>query len=296
MTAIGFSKMRGAIAGVAVILNLFSGAMSTALAQQPPKVELTGTEFHTITARNGMVYEIYVALPLQYDPGKKYPVLYLVDGRGLFPMVAAQEQVLGLEQEIEPMILVGVDVAAPNFIEGFSQRFTNLPPTRDLKREKELKEAYGKEIVTGKGERFRQDIVGEIIPWVESRYPVSKERGLAGYSLGGLFTLHALFASPETFSSYLVGDPSLYWDDKVMLKTELEFSRKNKKLPAHVYMGFTEKSHGEHVGTVLTFMEALEDRSYEGLEFEQQLFLDETHISGIGAVFARGLTALYGQE
>jgi predicted alpha/beta superfamily hydrolase len=286
------------VAGIAFGLSLFSGAAAPAFAQQPQKVELPGSELHTITARNGMKYEIYVAFPLQYDPksAEKYPVLYLVDGRGLFPMVSVQEQLLSLEQEIKPMILVGIDVSAPNLIEGSSQRFTNLPPTRDLKREKELKEAYGKEIVTGKGERFRQDIVDEIIPWVEAHYPVTKERGLAGYSLGGLFTLHAMFASPGTFSTYLVGDPSLYWDDKVTLKTEMEFSKKNKSLPAHVFMGFTEKGHGEHVGTVLTFMEALEDHSYEGLKFEQQLFLDETHLSGMGAVFARGLTVLYGQK
>ena len=131
---------------------------------------------------------------------------------------------------------------------------------------------------------------------MEAHYPTTKERGLAGYSLGGLFTLQAMFSSPGTFSTDLVGDPSLYWDDKVTLKTEQEYSKKNKRLPAHVFLGFTEMGHGDHVGTVLTFIDALQEHSYEGLKLEQQLFLDETHESGIGAVFARGLTSLYGQK
>jgi len=295
---IGVGKMVGAIVSAAVILSVFPGAAVSALAQQSPKVEMQATEFHTLTAKDGMKYELSIAFPLQYDPAspQKYSVLYLTVAKGLFSVVAGEEQLLGLWQKIKPMILVGIDVAAPSLVEGASQRFVNLPPTRDLKREKELKEEYGKEIVTGKGERFRRDIVDEIIPWVEARYPVTKERGLAGYSLGGLFTLHAMFASPGTFSTYLVGDPSLYWDDKVTLKTELEFSKKTKRLPAHVFLGFTEKGHGDHVGTVLTFIDALQEHSYEGLELEQQLFLDETHESGIGAVFARGLTSLYGQK
>ena len=292
------SKMTRVIASLTVGLTLFGGALAPALAQQSPKVEMQATEFHTLTAKDGVKYELSIAFPLQYDPksSEKYPVLYLTDAKGLFSVVAGEEQLLGLWQKIKPMILVGVDVAAPSLVEAASQRFVNLPPTRDLKREKELKETYGKEIVTGKGERFRRDIVDEIIPWVEDRYPVTRERGLAGYSLGGLFTLQAMFSSPGTFSTYLVGDPSLYWDDKVTLKTELEYSKKNRRLPAHVFLGFTEMGHGDHVGTVLTFIDALQEHSYEGLELEQQLFLDETHESGIGAVFARGLTSLYGQK
>src|SRR5690242_9596598 len=122
---IGVGKMVGAIVSAAVILSVFLGAAVSALAQQSPKVEMPATEFRTLTAKDGMKYELSIAFPLQYDPAspQKYSVLYLTDAKGLFSVVAGEEQLLGLWQKIKPMILVGIDVATPSLVEGASQRF-----------------------------------------------------------------------------------------------------------------------------------------------------------------------------
>jgi tetratricopeptide (TPR) repeat protein len=40
---------------------------------------------------------------------------------------------------------------------------------------------------------------------------------LAGWSLGGLLSMHALFDRPEIFGGYLAISPSLWWDDRLLL-------------------------------------------------------------------------------
>ena len=40
---------------------------------------------------------------------------------------------------------------------------------------------------------------------------------LWGHSYGGLFTLHVLFTQPDAFARYIVGDPSTWWNDGLLL-------------------------------------------------------------------------------
>jgi pimeloyl-ACP methyl ester carboxylesterase len=46
---------------------------------------------------------------------------------------------------------------------------------------------------------------------------------LVGHSFGGITTLNALYTMPETFDAYVAIDPSLWWDDRVLLKKARPF-------------------------------------------------------------------------
>ena len=51
----------------------------------------------------------------------------------------------------------------------------------------------------------------ELVPYVETHYPVTNFRTLIGHSYGGLFTIYALSERPTLFHYYLAIDPSMDW-------------------------------------------------------------------------------------
>jgi predicted alpha/beta superfamily hydrolase len=46
-----------------------------------------------------------------------------------------------------------------------------------------------------------------------------------GHSLGGLAVLHALFTRPAVYAAFLAIDPSIWWNDRVLLQAEAGFTR-----------------------------------------------------------------------
>jgi len=123
---------------------------------------------------------IRVYLPPGYQPWMSYPVVYCQDGEEFFNFgrIATHAQRLILEEDWEPFIVVGVDV-------NVKVRTSEYAPD---------------------GERYplyTRFFAEELIPWVESRYPVRdvpEHRLLAGDSLGGAVSVSLALAYPELFS------------------------------------------------------------------------------------------------
>ncbi|HJS54560.1 MAG TPA: alpha/beta hydrolase-fold protein [Chitinophagaceae bacterium] len=72
--------------------------------------------------------------------------------------------------------------------------------------------------VSGGAVHFTKFLEKELLPFINSKYPVSTERIFIGHSLGGLFTINILFNHPGLFSHYVAIDPSMWWDDMKLLK------------------------------------------------------------------------------
>ena len=129
---------------------------------------------------------------------------------------------------------------------------------RDPKREEQVEKAFGREVETGKRSVHLAALRDEIIPWVEARHPTAPERALIGYSLGGLFAMYAMFESPSTFTHYLLGSPSMYWNDEVMFQVEQACADKHKDLKARVFLSAgVDERPAEHVGNVMKFAAVL---------------------------------------
>jgi uncharacterized protein len=265
-------------------------------AQAAPAVELSASELHQFEAKDGSAYQVYVAFPRGYQPegGAKYPVIYMTDPSGYFALVAQALRVMELEENVPPMILVGFERKTGSEMETILRRYIDLTPMRDPKREQDLRKGFGREVQTGKGGAYLAALRDEIIPWVEARYPASAERALIGYSLGGLFAMHAMLDAPGTFTHYLLGSPSLYWNDKAMFAREKAYAVKHKDLQARVFVAVGADEPAEHMGNVAKFAEVLRERNYPGLALERDIFLNQTHTSGVGATMSRGLLWLFG--
>ena len=159
--------------------------------------------------------KIYVQLPENYNPNskQKYPVVYVLDGEVFLPTVYNVHNFYsgGFMPE---MIIVGISNAKNR--------------VRDLTTSK-VTEMYGMpfEQENGAADNFRKFIEKELIPFIESKYPVTNYRTLIGHSYGGLFTVYTLLSQPDIFANYLAIDPSLDWDNQRLI-TEAEEVFKNQ--------------------------------------------------------------------
>jgi predicted alpha/beta superfamily hydrolase len=158
--------------------------------------------------------DFWVVVPENIKAYERLPVIYLLDGdQQLQNLHAVYNSYWG--HHLPRMILVGID--------------NSQNRTRDLTISKV--EQHWEE--NGAGDQFMQFISSELIPFIETNYPVTNYRTLIGHSYGGLFTINMLIQNPDLFQNYIAIDPSIDWDNQYItrvLHKELEnndYSGKN---------------------------------------------------------------------
>jgi predicted alpha/beta superfamily hydrolase len=177
------------------------------------------------------IRKVYVQFPANYNPDDqiKYPVIYIIDGEVLLPTVQNVQSFYsgGFTPE---MILVGIS--------------NDKNRTRDLTTS-EIREMYGRPYImeNGKAADFIKFIELELIPFVESKYPVTNFRTLIGHSYGGLFTLYTLIHHSHLFSNYIAIDPSLDWDGQKLTEEARAFLSKNDYSGNALFMSLSGQLH-----------------------------------------------------
>lgn len=177
-----------------------------------PIYSLPNTEIlQTPALKLAREYEAYVALPRDYEKGaKKYPVLYVTDAGYAFPLIRAiaarvRDHGVGLED----FILVGLSYAKGE--SGVLSR--NRDYTTAYAADKAVVTSDAKGGVYGQANAYLSFIKQAVIPAIEKRYRVdSSKRIYVGHSYGSLLGIHSLLTSPETFTHYILGSPSLWFD------------------------------------------------------------------------------------
>jgi enterochelin esterase-like enzyme len=142
----------------------------------------------TGTRRPAMVYT-----PPGYSANQRYPVLYLLHGLGADETVWANDLVANviLDNLIADKKAVPMVVVMPN------GRASNVPvPDRPVAREN----------IAGESQAyvaFERELLMDLIPFIESRYAVSRardQRALAGLSIGGGQSLNFGLGNLNTFA------------------------------------------------------------------------------------------------
>lgn len=250
----------------------------------------------TFTSDNGGTYDIFIAMPPGFDADgdTMYPVVYVLDGATQFLLVNYVSKVLQLEGIIRPMILVGID-SSPLFSiqEWRGNRIYMFTPTRSEAFEQEKSEILEQEVRSGGAVKFRSVLKDEVIPWIEKRYSTSEERAIVGWSLGGLFAVDTLFKDPDLFSHYLIGSPSLWWDDQIIFEFEKSYVNNRNDLSARVYLSMGEQEVEEQVVLARKMSDTLMSREYHGLEMKFRVFEGETHMSVFPTTIIHGLRYLF---
>ncbi len=278
------------------------------MAAHPP-VTIPGTEKRLLKSRNvDQEFRLSVALPPGYAPDgeERYPVLYLLDGDFSFPLAVSALRGLLLGGEVPRLIIVGIGYPTDSLPDWFVLRTRDYTPTDGEDLGKQMREAFPglpEQVPGGGAGAFLAFIRDELMPFVHENYRADPEdRVFMGDSLGGLFGLYTLFHQPDTFTRYIVGSPSIWWDGTVTFDYERAFAERSKDLAARVFMSVgsleepgpdAQSAAAMMVSNVREMDRILRTREYPGLELTTHVFDDETHLSVIPATLSRGLRVVF---
>ena len=194
---------------------------------------------------NGRRYSISVGLPLQAAPEGGYSVLYVLDGYAYF---ASATEAVRVNGNAPTTIVVGVGYPGDaSFIDETIARrpplpgfLATMPPVWaaiTLGRLCDLSLPASEEFLAasrmlglttdhvGGLDDFLATIETEVKPRVAAMAPIDRSnQAIFGHSLGGLAVLHALFAGPDRFRTFIAASPSISWGDLAVLEGEAKFA------------------------------------------------------------------------
>lgn len=254
-------------------------APSAPASPKDARLALDGTEVHElVSTTNGRAYQIVVAAP-KAEPGQRFATVYVLDGNWDFPLVNAMRGSLEYDGSIPPIVIVGIGYAGPSPDIG-ALRASDFTPS-----------AHPSRADSGRAPEFLRFLEGELIPFIESRYPSdAAHRALAGASFAGLFTLYTLFEKPELFSGYVSITPAVAWDDGWIVKREREFSKARRDpLTQRLWVSFGGAEEPERVQRGREFMRELGSRGYLKPALRARSIEGERHASVKHESYNRGL-------
>jgi predicted alpha/beta superfamily hydrolase len=272
---------------------------------------LPGAVRHTLGLGEGDRWEVSVALPppALYEAAGEgpYPTLYLLDGYFTFAVAAqvAQTTLDFSDGNMRPVVIVGIAPAIEDRERLRALRIRDLTPTSASPVQIAGQDIYG----AGKAEAMLRLILTEIVPRLESMYPLDPaDRGIGGWSLGGLFACWALTQEGNAFKRFLAVSPSLWWDEGYLLdEYRVSYGRLSS---ADIYLAI-----GEHESDLLSSWPPVPAAQASGLgeldmvadmtafatrlqrepdlRVTAEVIPDEHHSTIWGAAVTRGLVDLY---
>ncbi len=191
-------------------------------------------------------YEIEVVVPSDSpSPGIKYPVVYCMDWFILGDYLKSLPKMMELGRLTEPYILVGITEGqnSEDWAAMRTRDFTPAQPTDEYSKKNMFSRALE---MTGGAKKFATFLKKELIPIIESKYPGDPgRRCFLGYSLGGLLGVYILKTDPNLFQYYLLGSPSLWFNDYSLASELMEIPADHLKGIKKVYLSVGEKESWE---------------------------------------------------
>lgn len=213
----------------------------------------------------------------------KYPVVYLLDGDAHFSSVTSMIRQLseGFTRFLPEMIIVGILN---------TDRMRDLTPTH-IKGSPDFKDSSIFKS-TGGGEKFMAFMEKELMPHIDSIYSASPYRTFIGHSLGGLMVIDAFLHRTNLFNSFVAIDPSLWYDDRNLMKQtgNLLSARDFNKKSLYIAIANTMKpgmdtgrvrqdvsNSTSHIRSILDFTALLKQDKKSGLKWDYKYYADDDH-------------------
>ena len=254
------------------------------------KVCLENTEQFSIVSKyvTGETYVIQVGLPIGYFTStKSYPVYYFTDGDIAFGMIKGIADLLMMGKEIDDIIVVGISYGKGLIIWN-KNRSRDLTPNSDT--------IFAEGGTTGGADNFLKFIQYELLPVINKNYRTNPDSSaISGHSLGGLFNSYILFKQPELFNNYIIGSPSLFWDNKMISNLEMEYFSKHKELNCNVYMYYGSLEDSAIIIPTNELIHMIQRHNYKGLRLVTRIYEGETHLSVPSVAITNGLKTLFKQ-
>lgn len=195
------------------VFLLLSCAVSGSAQSREPKIEPIRIG-ESVSMFSGIMHEervLNIYLPADYgkDSGKRYPVIYLLDG-------SMDEDFVHIAGLVQFGTFPWVKMLPESIVVGIANVDRKRDFTFPTKREDDKKKIPQ----SGHSARFMQYIEQEVLPYVEAHYHTAGTRTIIGQSLGGLLATEILLKRPDLFTHYIIISPSLWWDGTSLLQTQ----------------------------------------------------------------------------
>lgn len=223
-------------------------------------------------------YLVYT--PPSYDDTtsapQHYPVLYLLDGDAHFHSVTGLIQILGTGVNGTYAIPEMIVVAIPN-----TNRTRDMTPTH-VTTGFDGRPAPAMSMSGGMG-NFLTFIRTELIPQIDQRYRTMPYRIFVGHSLGGITAIDALYTIPETFNAYVAIDPSLWWDNTLLLKQAKDFITKARLDNRVLYVAQAntlnpdDTTSNPHFNAIMRFNAVMQAYNKSGLRYGFKYYDSDDH-------------------
>ena len=257
---------------------------------------------HRITSDEGLKYKVIVSLPHSYHHAEaakiQYPVVFALDAEPyLFPLlttVARTEHFFKRTTWYPDLIVVGItadleqDFRSPTGGIDVRQLWDALRPTRArdyLPTQAEspwgAPGASSLKDVSGYATTFCRFLSSKLVPYVDDHFRTgaSREyRALIGKSFGGSGVAHAMLDQKcsDCFKYFLLGSPSLAWDNRAFFRLEQESYTSRNPLNAMVYASCGGKEQGQ-IQNLQDFKQLLDSRAYPDLSITTEIVEGEDH-------------------
>jgi predicted alpha/beta superfamily hydrolase len=276
-----------------VLLLLFAGSLAaagrsaaSAVPPYPPFV-IANSQLRVLPrSANGRQYQLQIGLPASYasEPTRRYPVLFVTDGYWDFPTVQTSYNNLVYDRVVPEFIIVGLGYVGENPDFG-NLRLWELSPVPV--------EGHGEQ-TSGHAAEFLRTLEDEIIPFIEREYRADpSHRVLAGSSLGGLFTLYAMYTRPELFQGYIAVSPAVRVQNDWLLGYEEAFARSGQALKARLYLTGAENEWPSFLAAIQRFHARLARRKYPGFAYDFRRIDGERHAGTKAESYVRGMRFVF---
>ena len=139
----------------------------------------------------GLDRGVNILLPANYNESKEYPTVYLLHG------IFGDEYTFVNDENIHI-----VEIMGNLYADGLAKEMIVVLPNMYATTDPEQKPAFNVE-ATAPYDNFINDLVNDLIPYIEANYSVLKgreNRAIAGFSMGGRETLFIGLSRPDLFA------------------------------------------------------------------------------------------------
>ena len=246
-----------------------------------PEVEIAGTQL--LKLHSSIVnqdYNLYINIPRFFDDTTRtFPVIYLLDAQWDFTLLNAIYGEQYYDGFLPEAIIVGITWGGVNPNPDILRR-RDFTPTKE-----------GNNPVGGGAGKFLSFIKNELIPFIDSKFKTKPgDRTLMGCSLGGLFTIYALFNETGLFNRYILTSPAIGWNNGVISTYEKKYSEEGADIPVKVSMAV---GGYEDVNAFQKFVDNLKEKNYKGLDLNSFVIDGIGHSGGKAEGYTRGLQFVF---
>jgi predicted alpha/beta superfamily hydrolase len=242
----------------------------------------------------GITYDMAVYLPRSYNTsGSSYPVLYCTDRAVDEILAPALYTALRFSEQVNEIIIVEI-ACTDDSVRWRDNRDRDFTPSK-LDKKKYMELIPGNPDSAGGAGNFLNFIKIELIPYIESHYRAdTSSRGYFGHSYGGLFGVYAMAVEPGLFKKYIIGSPSLWYDDFSLIDMLSSMPRGDLEIEK-VYTSVGDKEPPDMLKSFSRLKNWLRKNGLTSREVKSETVTGETHRSSVVHCLFSGIRFLYGE-